>query len=332
MIERPLQIRVGNIHLARILRIVVVAIFTSTIASTAASIGTAQLAGASGSGASAVPGRQSEKSSSIVQSGPSDSDRAIRGYVGFAGDWFVDPAGHVGRLSSSDAFYGEMSPECYDAGDYCPPSTTPHLAAPIVGMAATSDMKGYWLVGADGGVFAFGDAPFLGSASNLKLNAPIVAMHGTPSGHGYWLVGADGGVFAYGDARFLGSASNFQLATQVDGIAVSSDGMGYWLVAKDGGVFAYGDAQFYGSMGGRPLADRVVGMSRTSDGLGYFLVGADGGLFAFGDASFAGSLIGSQVPPGFTIGIAVNGVDGASGAGSSGYWFKIADGSQFTIN
>jgi hypothetical protein len=38
-------------------------------------------------------------------------------------------------------------------------------AAPIVGISATSDGRGYWLVGADGGVFAFGDAVFYGSAA-----------------------------------------------------------------------------------------------------------------------------------------------------------------------
>jgi hypothetical protein len=37
-------------------------------------------------------------------------------------------------------------------------------AAPIVGISATPDGKGYWLVGADGGVFSFGDAVFHGSA------------------------------------------------------------------------------------------------------------------------------------------------------------------------
>ena len=35
-----------------------------------------------------------------------------------------------------------------------------HLNKPIVGMAATPDGDGYWLVASDGGVFAFGDAGF----------------------------------------------------------------------------------------------------------------------------------------------------------------------------
>src|SRR5664280_783547 len=34
------------------------------------------------------------------------------------------------------------------------------LNKPIVGMASTPDGGGYWLVASDGGVFAFGNAPF----------------------------------------------------------------------------------------------------------------------------------------------------------------------------
>jgi hypothetical protein len=37
------------------------------------------------------------------------------------------------------------------------------LNKPIVGMAATPDGMGYWLVASDGGIFAYGDAGFFGS-------------------------------------------------------------------------------------------------------------------------------------------------------------------------
>jgi hypothetical protein len=47
-------------------------------------------------------------------------------------------------------------------------------------MAATADGGGYWLVASDGGIFAFGDAPFHGSTGGRKLNAPIV---GVAEGH-----------------------------------------------------------------------------------------------------------------------------------------------------
>ena len=42
-------------------------------------------------------------------------------------------------------------------------------------MAATPSGTGYWLVAADGGIFTFGYAPFVGSAAGAPLDAPIVA-------------------------------------------------------------------------------------------------------------------------------------------------------------
>jgi hypothetical protein len=32
------------------------------------------------------------------------------------------------------------------------------------------------MVAADGGIFSFGDAPFLGSAANLALHQPIIGL------------------------------------------------------------------------------------------------------------------------------------------------------------
>ena len=56
------------------------------------------------------------------------------------------------------------------------PSATPRSSArpapsssnkPIVGMAAPPTGNGYWLVAADGGIFAFGDATFFGSTGGM---------------------------------------------------------------------------------------------------------------------------------------------------------------------
>ncbi|HUP70744.1 MAG TPA: kelch repeat-containing protein [Acidimicrobiales bacterium] len=77
---------------------------------------------------------------------------------------------------------------------------------------------GYWLVAGDGGVFAFGDARFLGSTGAIRLNRPIVGMASTPSGSGYRLVGADGGIFAFGAAAFLGSTGGLRLNSSVVGM------------------------------------------------------------------------------------------------------------------
>lgn len=63
----------------------------------------------------------------------------------------------------------------------------------MVGMAPTPSGKGYWLVAADGGIFAFGglvasdggifafgDAPFLGSTGAIRLNSPVVGLAPLP--------------------------------------------------------------------------------------------------------------------------------------------------------
>ena len=46
------------------------------------------------------------------------------------------------------------------------------LNKPIDGIVNTPDGGGYWLVASDGGMFAFGDAPFLGSTGSIHLNKP----------------------------------------------------------------------------------------------------------------------------------------------------------------
>ena len=71
------------------------------------------------------------------------------------------------------------------------PSLGIHPSKPISGIAVTPDGGGYWLVGADGGVFAFGNAAFHGSlpASGISLAQPIVGVAVNSSGGGYWLAG-----------------------------------------------------------------------------------------------------------------------------------------------
>jgi hypothetical protein len=43
-------------------------------------------------------------------------------------------------------------------------------------MASTPDGNGYWLVGSDGGIFAYGDAIFYGSMGGSNLAKPVVGM------------------------------------------------------------------------------------------------------------------------------------------------------------
>jgi hypothetical protein len=148
---------------------------------------------------------------------------------------------------------------------------------------------GYWMVAANGGIYAFGDAAFYGSMAGKPLNAPMVGIAATPDGNGYWTVASDGGIFSYGDAKFYGSTGSLKLNKPVVGMESTPDGKGYWLVASDGGVFSFGDAKFYGSTGSIKLNKPVIGLVATHDGGGYWLIASDGGVFAFGDAKFVGS-------------------------------------------
>jgi hypothetical protein len=195
------------------------------------------------------------------------------------------------------------------------------LAQPIVGAASTSSGKGYWLVASDGGVFASGDAPFLGSLGAVALNQPIVGIAATPSGGGYWLVASDGGVFTFGNARFFGSTGNVRLTRPVVGMASTASGNGYWLVASDGGIFSFGDAAFYGSTGAVALTRPIVAMTSTRTGQGYWLVANDGGVFTFGDAAFHGSAGGAALP-GAIVGMSTDGT-------GRGYWLAGQDGSVY---
>jgi hypothetical protein len=182
---------------------------------------------------------------------------------------------------------------------------------------------GYVLGAADGGIFAYGNTPFEGSAGATPLNKPIVGVASTPDAGGYWLVASDGGIFAYGDAGFFGSAGGSPLNAPIVGMASTPDGFGYWLVASDGGVFSYGDASFYGSAGATPLNAPIVGMASTPDGKGYWLVAADGGVFSYGDASFYGSMGATHLNAPI-VGVATT-PDG------KGYWLVAADGGVFNF-
>jgi len=185
------------------------------------------------------------------------------------------------------------------------------LNAPIVGMAVTPNGGGYWLVASDGGVFDFGNAPFLGSTytygitgltGSKPLNAPITAIVSTPTGNGYWLIAKDGGVFDFGNAPFLGSTYTYGLTglsgskpldAPVIGAIATPSGQGYYMVAADGGVFDFGDAHFEGSaydlgytgLGGKnPLPAPVSSLMVNPNGSGYYALCKNGTILAIGGA------------------------------------------------
>jgi hypothetical protein len=192
---------------------------------------------------------------------------------------------------------------------------------------------GYWLLGADGGVFSYGNAQFHGSLPQIgytpagsgdphELNAPLVGIQSTLSGDGYWLVASDGGVFSFGDAAFYGSTGNRHLNKPIVAMAITPNGKGYWLVASDGGVFAFGDAAFYGSTGSMHLNKPIVAMAVTPNGQGYWLIASDGGVFAFGDAHYQGSPSTGPIPSP-VVGMART-------LSGDGYWVASAGGHVYS--
>ncbi len=165
---------------------------------------------------------------------------------------------------------------------------------PAVAIATRRDGRGYWVTDAAGAVSNFGAAQQFGGRPPRRAGERITAISASPSGNGYWLFSNLGRVFAYGDAHTFGDMSAVHLNAQIIASAVTPTGHGYYMVGSDGGVFSFGDARFHGSTGGLRLNRPVVGIAPTPDNGGYWLVASDGGVFAF-RAPFRGSMGGTRL-------------------------------------
>ena len=154
---------------------------------------------------------------------------------------------------------------------------------------AGAPSQGYRFVATDGGIFTYGNQPFLGSTGAITLNQPVVGGTNSCDTGGYWMVASDGGIFSFGDAKFFGSMGNKPLNKPIVTMAGTPDSKGYWMFASDGGVFSFGDAKFFGSTGAITLNKPIVSASSSPSGNGYWLAATDGGVFTFGDAKYFGS-------------------------------------------
>jgi hypothetical protein len=188
-----------------------------------------------------------------------------------------------------------------------------------------SGRNGYWMLGSDGKVYAFGQAKNIG-APTLAAGVTAADLETTPSGNGYWIVDSAGNVFGYGDATFLGGIQGGQLAPgeQVTSLSSTPTGKGYWIFTNKGRAVRFGDAVFFGDMSRTTLAGPVLDSIPTPTGQGYYMVASDGGIFAFGDAKFYGSMGDKKLNA--PVQSLVPDSDGI------GYWLVASDGGIFAFN
>ena len=230
------------------------------------------------------------------------------------------PTGFDASADSFSLFYGSPDPQVVTSGGTALPPP------PVTSPSTTS--HGYWLVGSDGGIFAFGSAGFYGSIGALHIQRPVVSIVATSDKGGYWLGAADGGIFAFGDAGFHGSIPGLglhpagsgvqdSLNAPIVGLVPSADGGGYFMVGSDGGVFAFGDARFAGSCPGiGGCSGTAVAVMPDSSGNGYWVVTQTGHVYSFGGARYYGA----PGPEGLPVTSAVRTPDGG------GYWILFSNG------
>jgi hypothetical protein len=169
------------------------------------------------------------------------------------------------------------------------------LNAPVVGMVPSFDDGGYFMVGADGGVFAFGDAKFEGSCPGIGgCSGVAVAVMPDATGNGYWVVTATGHVYAFGDAPNFGAPG--PQGSPVTSAVRTPDGGGYWILLADGAVDRYGDAADFGDAAGVPTAlNPATAIFTTDNSDGFWIATANGTVWAYGAAPNDGDMAGTRL-------------------------------------
>jgi hypothetical protein len=188
-------------------------------------------------------------------------------------------------------------------------------------MAPRKDGTGYWVVDFSGKVTGFGSARTLSAPPSLGAGEIVTAISTTVDDKGYWLFTNRGRAIPAGNAASFGDMSGKALNGPIVASVATATGRGYYMVGSDGGIFTFGDARFHGSTGSLRLNKPIVGISPTPKGDGYWLVGSDGGVFAF-DAPFRGSMGGKTLS---------RPIDGLVAFGN-GYLMAASDGGVFDFS
>jgi len=173
-----------------------------------------------------------------------------------------------------------------------PPSTSPA----VVGVVATTDGKGYYVLRANGTVNAYG-APSFGSFSSASLplgvTATGIALDSATGG--YWVLLSNGTVQGF-NAPFHGEtlvpSGGWGQHPAAVSLAATINGSGYYVLRANGAVYAYG-VKGHGSLAGRlfyrttaPVV--AVGLAIDPTTGGYWIATSTGAVANF-DAPADGS-------------------------------------------
>ena len=190
---------------------------------------------------------------------------------------------------------------------------------------------GYWMLGVDGLVYAFGEAPFCGHDDSFFDYAVDILPF--PDNSGYWTLtdnyvdysycGSDWDFFdkGYESNNVIGNLADDEFVVSM---SATPDGSGYWVFTTKGRVIPFGAAQWYGDMSSKTLNGPVLDSVATPSGNGYYMVASDGGIFTFGDARFSGSMGGQRLnQPVMSMAPDPDGL---------GYWLVASDGGIFAFD
>jgi Tol biopolymer transport system component len=253
--------------------------------------------------------------------------------TGFGDIWVLDvanPGIQTNLTNTPNAFNGD--PDWQTVSGSGTTTTSTSTTAPSGASTTTTTVppggkarSGYWMVGADGRVYNFGEAAHMGDAL-IAPGAEAVDLEPTPTGKGYWVVDSAGRIFAMGDAQFEGIAgpTALEAGEQVTSLSSTKTGNGYWMFTTRGRVLTFGDAVHYGDMAATRLNGPVLDSIPTASGKGYYMVASDGGIFSFGDARFYGSMGGKRLNA--PVQSLVPDGDGV------GYWLVASDGGIFAFD
>lgn len=200
-----------------------------------------------------------------------------QGYTDFVGGstWY-DGNGYVLVRSNGNLYcFGTALPP----GAIIPGAGNPPMSAACVGVYCSPTGQGYWVVGRDGSVFAYGPG-YYGriTVSNCACLIP------SANGAGYWMLTDAGGVTGFGS---VGGVASFGAGSAIIHQGESApDSSGFVTANAIGGTFPTGNMQFQGSFQSESIPSGgyfIMGCIASGTGGGYGLVDAGGHMYAFGD-------------------------------------------------